>query len=174
MLLIPVAASAQRFSIGTNFVDWASLGTMNIEGSVAVTQHMSIHVGAEVNPWTFSAGNQDTQFEARQVSYLAGVRWWPWHVYSGWWFGGDFRYSVYNIGGIFKRTTEEGDAFGVGAYGGYSIMLNQWLNLDLGVGAWGGYRKFTRYACPLCGVRLEKGDGAFIVPDLRVALQFVF
>lgn len=66
---------AQRFAVGTNAVDWISLGTVNAEASIAVSQHVSVHVGAELNPWTFRAGDRDTQFEARQNSYWAGARW---------------------------------------------------------------------------------------------------
>lgn len=174
LMLISYGASAQRFSVGTNFVDWLTFGTINAEASVAVSQHYSIHVGTELNPWTWNAGNQETQLQVRQNSYWGGVRWWPWHVYSGWWAGADARYTVYNGGGVIKREAEEGDAYGAGLYGGYSIMLNEWLNLDLGVGVWGGYKRYTVYACPLCGVRLDEGGKAFIVPDARIALQFVF
>ena len=104
----------------------------------------------------------------------AGARWWPWHVYSGWWVGADARYTLYNVGGILKRSTEEGDAAGAGLYGGYSIMLSEWWNLDLGVGLWGGWKRYTRYACPLCGVITEQGEKGFILPDARVAVQFIF
>lgn len=167
-------ASAQRFSVGTNAIDWASLGTMNIDAGVAVAQRFSIHAGAELNPWTYIPGDQEKEFQARQRSFWAGLRWWPWHVYSGWWVAGEARYSTYNLGGILKRDTEEGDAYGAGAYGGYSIMLNEWLNLDLGIGIWGGYKKYTRYACPVCGVRTEQGAKGFVLPDARVAIMFVF
>lgn len=167
-------ARAQRWSVGTNAIDWFTFGTLNAEASLAVAQHVSLHVGAELNPWTFRAGNQDKQWQVRQNSYWAGARWWPWHVYSGWWAGGDLRYSVYNAGGVIKRETEEGDAFGAGVYGGYSIMLNTFLNLDLGFGGWGGYKKYKRYSCPLCGPVVEQGEKAFLLPDARVALQFIF
>ena len=174
LLAVSLTAGAQRFSVGTNMVDWMSLGTINAEASVAVAQHFSIHVGAELNPWTFAAGDQQKQFEARQNSYWGGLRYWPWHVYSGWWWGGDIRYSIYNIGGIIKRETEEGDAYGVGAYGGYSIMLSHMWNLDLGFGFWGGYKKYTTYLCPLCGAVTDKGEKAFILPDARIAIQLIF
>lgn len=167
-------AQAQRFSVGTNAVDWLTLGTLNAEASIAVSQHYSIHVGAELNPWTFQAGNPDKQLQVRQNSYWAGLRWWPWHIYSGWWLGGDIRYTVYNAGGILKRETEEGDAWGAGAYGGYSIMLNEFLNLDLGAGLWGGYKKYKRFSCPVCGPMIDQGSGAFVLPDARIALQFIF
>lgn len=171
---LPAGAFAQRFSVGTNAVDWMTLGTINAEASVAVAQHFSLHVGAEINPWTFRAGEQDRQFQLRQNSYWGGMRWWPWHVYSGWWAGADARYTLYNVGGILKRSTEEGDAAGAGLYGGYSIMLSEWWNLDLGVGLWGGWKRYTRYACPLCGVITEQGEKGFILPDARVAVHFIF
>lgn len=173
-LTFSLAASAQRFSVGTNTVDLLTFGTLNIEGSVGVSQHASVHAAVEVNPWTWRAGDQETQLQVRQLSYWAGARWWPWHVYSGWWVGGEARYSVYNMGGVLRRETQEGDAYGVGAYGGYSIMLNEYLNLDLGIGVWGGYTKYVIYACPVCGVRTEEGGKAFILPDARVGIQFVF
>lgn len=174
LFVLSVSAFAQRFSVGTNAVDLLSLGTLEAEASVAVSQHWSFHVGAELNPWTWNAGNQETQLQSRQNSYWGGARYWPWHVYSGWWWGADARYSVYNVGGIIKRDTQEGDAYGVGAYGGYSIMLSTYWNLDLGVGLWGGWTKYTRYACPVCGTRVEEGTKPFILPDARIAIQLIF
>ena len=174
LLSVAPAAFAQRFSIGMNAVDLFSLGTIEGEASVAVSQHWSFHVGAELNPWTWNAGDQQKQLQSRQNSYWGGARYWPWHVYSGWWWGADARYSVYNIGGIIKRDTQEGDAWGLGAYGGYSIMLNAYWNLDLGFGVWGGVTKYTRFACPLCGTRLDEGTKGFFLPDARIAIQFIF
>ena len=169
-----VPLEAQRFSIGTNSVDWLSLGTINAEASAAISQRYSIHVGAELNPWTYHAGDPEKQLQMRQNSYWGGLRMWPWHVYSGWWIGADLRYSVYNGGGVLERLTEEGDAYGAGLWGGYSVMLNELWNLDLGFGVWGGYKKYTRYACPLCGVAVDRGEKAFFLPDARVAIQLIF
>ena len=174
LLMLGIQAGAQRFSVGTNAVDWLTFGTINAEASVAVAQHFSLHAGTELNPWTFRSGNPEKQLQVRQNSYWGGVRWWPWHVYSGWWAGADFRYSVYNAGGVIKRITEEGDAWGGGLYGGYSIMLNEYLNLDLGAGAWGGYKQYRQYSCPVCGPVLEEGEKFFFLPDARIALQLIF
>lgn len=174
LLLGTPAARAQRFSAGTDAVDWLCFGTLNAEVSAAVSQHCSLHAGAALNPWTFRAGDPEKQFQFRQNSYWGGARWWPWHVYSGWWFGGDLRYTVYNVGGITKRLTEEGDAWGAGAYGGYSVMLNEHLNLDLGAGFRGGYKKYRQYGCPVCGPIVDEGEKAFFLPDARIALLFIF
>ena len=173
-LLLALPCRAQRFALGTNAVDWLSLGTFNAEASVAVAQKFSVHVGAELNPWTWNQSDREKQFQCRQQSYWAGVRWWPWHVYSGWWAGTDVRWSEYNWGGIVRKETEEGDAWGAGLYGGYAIMISGSWNLDLGVGVWGGWKKYTTYACPKCGVIVEQGEKAFIVPDARVAIQWIF
>ena len=174
VLLGSVCAFAQRFSIGTNAVDLLTFGTLNAEGSVSVHRNVSVHVGTEFNPWTFNSGDPQNQVQNRQISYWAGARWWPWHVYSGWWVGADGRYTMYNIGGITQRETEEGDAMGAGLYAGYSIMLNSTWNIDLGLGFWGGYKKYTTYSCPLCGVTVDSGEKAWLTPDARVAIQLIF
>lgn len=171
---LPTAALAQRWSVGTNAVDWLSLGTLNAEASVAVAQRWSLHAGAELNPWTYASGDKATQFQARQYSLWGGARWWSWHVYSGWWAGVDGRYCLYNEGGVFSRATEEGKAWGGGLYGGYAIMLSESWNLDVGLGLWGGWKEYTAYACPLCGVITDQGAKVFIVPDARVAIQLIF
>ena len=46
-----VGARAQQWSVGTNAIDWLNFGTMNIEASAAVAQHISINVSARYNPW---------------------------------------------------------------------------------------------------------------------------
>jgi len=174
LLLLSVPGRAQRFSVGTNAVDWLTLGTVNGEAGAAASQHVSVHVGAELNPWTFRAGDQANQFQLRQNSLWGGARWWPWHVYSGWWAGCDVRYTVYNGGGVRSRETYEGDAVGAGLWGGYSVMISPMWNLDLGLGAWGGWTRYTSYACPLCGARTDEGEKAFLVPDARIAIQLIF
>ena len=174
LLALALPCTGQRFGVGTNAVDWLSFATLNAEASIAVSQNYSVHVGTELNPWTWRAGDPGKQLQLRQNSYWGGVRWWPWHVYSGWWAGIDGRYTVYNAGGIIKRETEEGDAYGAGLYGGYSIMINDLWNLDLGIGIWGGWKRYTTYSCPLCGVVTDQGEKTFQLPDARIAIQFIF
>lgn len=174
LLALALPCAGQRFGVGTNAVDWLSFATLNAEASIAVSQNYSVHVGTELNPWTWRAGDPEKQLQMRQNSYWGGFRFWPWHVYSGWWAGADFRYSVYNIGGILRRDTEEGNAYGAGLYGGYAIMLTENWNLDLGIGAWGGWKQYVRYSCPLCGVITDEGGKVFVLPDARIAIQLIF
>lgn len=175
---------AQTWAVAVNAADAIELGTIGVEGSAAVSQHWSIHAGAKVNPWTigkkdtsnglFSEPNPD-QKQDRKQSYALGVRWWPWNVYSGWWIAGKAQYQEYNRGGIFRQTSEEGDAFGAALSGGYSLMLKEHINLDFGLGLWGGWTKYTTYACPSCGKVEDQGDKWFILPnEVIISLVYIF
>ena len=174
MLIVSSVAYCQRLAIGTDAALWLDFGTMNLEASAAVSRRVSVHVGAALNPWTYNAGNAQQQLQMRQNTYWAQVRWWPWHIYSGWWSGADAGYSVYNGGGILSRETEEGEAVGIGLWGGYAVMLSDRWNLDLGIGIRGGWKWYTTYTCPLCGVKVSEGDKGFFVPDARIAFQYIF
>ena len=109
-----LSASAQQWAVQTNLVDYANFGTLNIEGAVAFDQHWSATAAAKLNPFHFQRKGEP--LSARQQLYAAGVRWWPWHVYSGWWAGSKLQFQEYNRGGLdaVDKTTREGDRYGVG------------------------------------------------------------
>ena len=167
------SANAQKWSVSTNVADWANLGTINADGSVAAGRHATVGVGFRYNPWTF--GGEEKRLQNKQRTAYVYGKWWPWNIYSGWWMGGKAQVSEYNQGGIFKRETEEGDAYGVGLSGGYTLMLHKNLNLDFGLGFWGGYTVYKVYACPTCGRIVDSGSKWFVMPnDLIMSLVYVF
>ena len=172
---VPLLCPAQNWSVSTNLVDYVSLGTVNAEMGAGVGRRLSIHAGARVNPWTFHKGDPGKQMQNRHQTYAAGVRYWPWHIYSGWWISGMAQYQEYNRGGIISQRAEEGDAFGLALGAGYALMLHENLNLDFGLGVWGGQKTYITYACPSCGRITGKGSRWFIMPnEIRVALQYIF
>ena len=174
-LLSAPRSGAQRLSVGTNVADWLSLGTLNANASVAVARHFTINAEARVNPWTFNTNDSETQLQNRHQTYSAGMRWWPWYVYSGWWVGLAAQYQEYNRGGIFSRDTEEGDAFGAVLGAGYTIMLHEHLNLDIGAAGWTGQTVYTVYDCPRCGRISDSGKKWFILPsEVYLSLIWVF
>ena len=85
-LLVGAVASAQRLSVATNVLDYADFGTLNVEGDVAVARQWTLTAGAKYNPFLFKADTPEP-LSARQQLYAAGVRFWPWHVFSGWCLG---------------------------------------------------------------------------------------
>ena len=175
LAVLPVLGRAQNWSVSTNVLDYVSLGTMNAEVSAGVGRRVTIEASARVNPWTFHKGDPSRQMQNRHQTYALGMRYWPWHIYSGWWISADAQYQEYNRGGIISQKTEEGDAFGLSAGAGYSLMLHEKLNLDFGVTLWAGQKTFISYACPSCGRITDKGSKWFVTPnEIRVAIQYIF
>lgn len=174
-LLLSSLMFAQKISISTNVLGYAALGTLNADVSYSVSRHWDVVAGVRYNPFTYNAGDPERQFQVRQQSYAAGVRLWPWHVLSGWWFASKVRYQEYNFGGILSRESVEGDRLGLGVYAGYTHMISQHFNLEFGLGIWAGADSYKRYSCTVCGLSLDSGRKAFILPDdLAVSLVYVF
>ena len=166
---------AQTFSLSTDLLGYAKLGTMNVDASLAVSRRLSLTAGARYNPFTFRKGDPQKQFQSRQQSYSVGMRLWPWHIWSGWWFAGKLRYQEYNEGGILSPKTEEGDRYGAGVYAGYTHMLTPHLNLEFGLGVWAGLSSFKQYSCPVCGITEASGKKFFTRPDdFMISLAYVF
>lgn len=175
LILTSVASYAQNVSVSTNLIDYACLGTLNVEAAYSVSQHWSLTAGARYNPFTFHKGDADRQFQYRQQSYALGARFWPWHTFSGWWIASKLRYQEYNYGGIFSRDAEEGDRVGIGLSAGYTYMISRKLNVEFGLGAWNGMSWYRRYSCPVCGLTVEKGRKWFMLPDdMMVSFAYVF
>jgi hypothetical protein len=175
MLTMALPSFAQKFSLSTNLIDYACLGTMNLDASYSLSRRWSLVAGARYNPFTFNEGDQDAQFQYRQQSYSLGARMWPWHTMSGWWFAGKVRYQEYCYGGILSKEAEEGDRFGAGIYAGYTHMLTKHFNVEFGVGVWSGMAVYRRYSCPVCGVTVGAGRKVFLLPDdLMISFAYVF
>lgn len=174
-LLLSAAAWGQEFAVSSNILQYANMLTLNAEASISVSKHFSFDAGALYNPFKFKAGEDRHQINRRQRAFYGGVRYWPWHVYSGWWMAERGQYQEYNFGGIAKLETNEGDRYGAGLSLGYSYMLTPFLNIEMGAGFWSGVDRYRVYACPVCGETLKEGKKFFILPDnILLALSFLF
>ena len=168
-------AVAQTLSVSTDLLGYARLGTMNLDASYAISRRWSLVAGVRYNPFTFHKGDPQRQFQSRQQSYSVGMRLWPWHTWSGWWFAGKLRYQEYNRGGIISDKTEEGDRFGAGVYAGYTHMLSPHFNLEFGAGLWTGVSAYHQYSCPVCGLTMSSGNKFFLLPDdVMISIAYVF
>ena len=182
MMLFAMTSYGRDFKFGfqTNLVQWANLGTANLEGSFGVSQHFSLHLGAKYNPWQFKVTNrmneQKMDMYNNQISVNAGFRWWPWYVYSGWWLGAGVQYSDYANTGTVRPALHQGKAVGGTFSAGYNFMITKNFNIDLGLAGWAG-RTFDRklYTDPDKTDVREGWDRAFIgFNDIFLALVFVF
>ena len=77
---------------------------------------------------------------------------------------------------VLNQSLKKGQSIGAGLSAGYTFMLNERLNLDLGLGFWGGYRlKYNRFDSPATMVPMNAASKGFIAPDeLTVALMYIF
>lgn len=167
--ILPVAA--QNVSVSTNLVDVANMGTLNVSASYAVARHWSVVADVKYNPFDWKGGDAF----AKQRLVAAGARFWPWHIFSGWWMSGKGQWQEYNSGGLVSPKTTEGDRFGASFSAGYAWMLGKHFNLDIGAGIWGGADRYVSYSCPRCGSITGSGTRVFILPnDITLALTYIF
>ena len=175
LALSSLDSEAQKYSISTDVLSCAAFGTLNVDASMALSSRWSLVAGLRYNPFTFNRSRPDKQFQLRQRSCSLGSRFWPWHFGSGWWFAGKLRYQEYNMGGLLRRNTREGDRIGAGLYTGYTHMLSAHFNLEFGAGIWAGNDKYKIYDCPSCGYTEAQGNSFFILPDdIMISIAYVF
>ena len=54
-------------------------------------------------------------------------------------------------------------------------MISTHFNMEFGLGLWAGMDIFRTYSCPECGMTVDSGRRAFLLPDdLMVSLVYVF
>ena len=158
-LLLSTTLSAQEFSLSTNLLDWANLGTANLQAGISLSRHVSLHAGVRYNNWNFGSVEKGNPFQNRARTASLGFRWWPWNVCSSWWFGARAQVEEYNRGGLLRR-------------------------MNLGLGFWAGRAWYTQYRCPRCGRVLQSSDGFpirnvkkwFILPsnEVQVSIAYIF
>lgn len=169
-------AQKVKFAISTNALDWANFGTANLELGVGITQHFSLQAVAKYNPWEFTAKKPQIPVRYNQMTFGAGVRWWPWYVFSGWWIGAKGQYSDYTKTGIWRPALEEGTRIGGGLSFGYTLMVHKKFNIEFGAGVWGGAQtKYDLYCCTKCMELRKTGSKGFIDVDFAsISLMYVF
>lgn len=175
VLMLPMTAKAQRVSLGTDLLQLVNFGTVNINAGVSVARRVSLDFGARYNPWDFH-DKQDVLIRNQQTTGWVGVKYWPWYVFSGWWVEGKMQYSDISRTGVWRPALEDSQRVGLGASFGYTIMLTENLNLDIGAGFWGGRSlKHTLYECPVCMDVRETGPCYFVDLDaVNLSLIYIF
>lgn len=159
LLFMGGTASAQKYSIQTNVVDWAAFFTINVEGGLSVSQHFTLNAGLRYNPWKLELPD-GREFKLQQKSFYAGFRYWPWHTNSGLWISASGQFRSYSESGLWRGLREGDSGFGPCLGAGYTFMLNESLNLELGAGGW---------------VPFYRAQGLKIHPDfLSVSFVYVF
>lgn len=177
MICAPKVADAQKWAVSTNALSWANLATVNAEGSVSVHKHFTFNTGFTVNPWQMTT-NTYVNLKNRQYGGYVGMKYWPWHVYSEWWVGIKAQYKHFEQVGLLSANLMQGDALGGGLSGGYTFLISEHFNVDLGLGVWGGrlikYREFEGNV-ELESKLVDMGPRNFLFLDnVMVSLVYIF
>lgn len=174
ILSTPLSAQ-KKWAVETNIIDWCNYGTLNVEASRSLNRYSTVTAGVRFNSWTFKFGDTVSKNAARSAS--VGVRFWPWHIYSGWWFAAKAQMEEYARGMVFNlKEYREGYAYGASFSLGYALMLGPQWNLNFGLGGWLGYERYSRYSCPGCGIKRGEKSGFFALPnnETKIAVMYVF
>ena len=173
LMLCGQPLKAQKWSIGTNLLDYANFLTINAEAGVSLHQHWSLTAEGRYNPFYFQGRSH--RIQNKKLAISAGARYWPFFVYSGFYYGARLQWCRYSFGGIFSQKAREGDAFGMGLNFGYSLMLTKHLNIEFGIGLWFGGTTFKEYRSLPCGKLTDWGTKAFISPDdIQINILYYF
>ena len=166
---------AQKMALSTNIADYVNLFTLNGAISCAASQNMTLELSARYNPFVYERSGSDRQFQNKRISVYAGTRYWPWHVYSGWFVSGYIGFTRFNTGGLFSQKTYEGDAYGLSFGGGYALMLSPRFNMDFALSFMAGDGKYRRNSCPSYGSVDAVKKQVFIAADnIVVQLSYLF
>jgi len=178
-LIFPLVGSAQIWTVQTNVLDWAALGTVNAEVGVSLSQHFSFVAGGRYNPWEFKDTTHDIFVRNQQQVVYMGFRYWPWYVNSGFWITAKAQYvPSFCVTGLWSKALFEGkNGIGGALSAGYTFMLSKHVNLEAGIGGWAGvFQEYGAYNSQANKnyVR-EEGRKKFIYPDqLSLSLVYVF
>lgn len=177
LVCAPRLAEAQRWAVSTNALTWVNLGTANAEASLSLGKYVTLNTGFTANPWQMTT-NTYVNLKNRQYGGYLGAKYWFWHVYSGWWTGMKVQYKNFEQVGLLTPNLMKGDALGGGLSAGYSVLISESLNLDLGLGLWGGrLLRYKEYEGTVAkeSMLIDAGPRNFIFLDnVIVSLVYIF
>jgi len=165
------------WAIQTNLLDWAALGTINVEAGLSLSQHFSMTAGCRYNPWEFTTHKPDAVYRNQQKTVYFGFRYWPRTIYTGFWLSLKAQYMAsFSNAGILRAALVEGkDGYGSGLSLGYTFRLSDRFKLEVGAGGWGGlFKQYCRYSSTEKHFVLEDSiNKAFLSLD-QVSLSLVY
>lgn len=177
---------AQDFYVGLNAAQIANLGTVSVTAGYALARHWSVDANVRLNLWQFGKVDESARYEDivsnvnnsvfnKREGAAIGVRYWPWYVLSGFWFGARAQAATYDRGGWVFKERRKGSAFGGCLGAGWSWMVNSHFNLDFGVYGWAGGFKGLVYEDLYHTNRYAEEQGMFATLDeIVISVVYVF
>lgn len=158
-LLLSVTAYAQRTSVRTNLLYWATT-TPNVSFEWKVGNRYTFSTTIGYNALNFPTRTNDLgeEFYPKVHHWLVmpEVKYWLCKAFQRHYFGIHALYGDYNIGGLefpacFSENRYEGLAAGVGVSYGYQWALGNRWGIEASIGAGYVYLRYDKYECIDCG-----------------------
>ncbi len=175
---VPVQAgekvdSTYRWALGTDAIQWAMLGCINVTLEICTGQHWGILAGMHYNPFTYMRGTA-SQTQLRQATPVIGVRYWVDTPFVGWYFEGKAMASVYSVANVLDSGCFDGQAIATGLGAGWCKELDKRWRLTVGAGILAALHDTTYYMGPVCGRISDHKRGPALLPDLSVSINYLF
>jgi len=165
LAVLSAKCHAQNFGISSNLTATA-LGCLTLETSVAISARLSLHLPLLWAPFEFKEN-----CKLKLFALQPGVRWWLWHVYSGFFAGSYATYTRFNFGIYSYR--HDGYAGGISLSGGYSRMLSRSWNIEIELGGGLFYTNYDLFKREPCGEYLNSSSGVKLIPS-KINLSVVY
>lgn len=165
MLLCAHSGHAQFYSVKTNVLEIASLGTVNADVSMMVAPNWTINFDIACNPWTYG-----DNLKLKHWLVEPGARYWFWQTYTGGFVSMYGMGSRFN-GGINKRY--DGYGFGVGATYGYAWAIAKRWNVEAEIGMGLLWSRHSVNECRTCGAVLAP-TRSYLSPSPKLGVSIVY
>lgn len=165
LLLWPTESKAQFYSIKTNLLEVAALGTINADFSMMVAPKWTVNLDMAYNPWTYS-----DNLKFKHWKFEPGARYWFWQTYTGSFI------SMYGIatrfnGGINKR--HDGYGLGAGATYGYAWAIAKRWNIEAEIGVGALWNRRSVNECRTCGSVITPTK-SYLSPSPKAGVSIVY
>jgi len=179
LLALPATAHAQQVALKTNLL-YDATTTPNLGLEVGVGRKGSVQLFYGLNPWKFGHGD-DMKYVKHWV-LNPEYRHWFCHRFNGSFigihaFGG--QYDAANVKmplGWWSELQDhrfEGWFIGGGVSYGYQFVLSEHWNLEAAIGLGAAYIDYDKFACGVCGKKLDDGHKTYIGPT-KAALSLLY
>lgn len=168
MLLMSNQSKAQFYSVKTNVLEVAAMGTLNADVSMMIHPRWTVNVDIACNPWTYG-----DNLKMKHWLVEPGARYWFWQTYTGSFLSMYGIGTRFNVGMTDKRY--DGYGLGVGATYGYAWAIAKRWNVEAEAGAGLMWSNFSINECRRCGETLTPNKNYLkAVPKLGVSMVYLF
>lgn len=116
-----------------NAADLVETGQISVGTTIPLAKHLSFNLDLKCYPWTTNDFGK-TEFQNLNTVVQPGIRYWFWHVNSGFWMNTAFKWKAKRFRQVGVEEWTNQNIYGLVETVGYSLMLGKHMNLNFGIG----------------------------------------